>query len=50
MEGEYGVYKIYAAAIEAKRPGTCVKFDMQAVEVGNQEPQAYQYVSPYTVS
>ncbi|KAH8672018.1 hypothetical protein BGZ60DRAFT_527455 [Tricladium varicosporioides] len=50
VEGEYGVYKIYAAAIEAKRPGTCAKFDMQAVEVGNQEPQAYQYVSPYTVS
>ncbi|TVY30797.1 hypothetical protein LHYA1_G000419 [Lachnellula hyalina] len=43
-----GVYQVRAAAIGDKTG--CIYFEMAAIEVGSEEPQAYQYDSPLVVS
>ncbi|TVY82217.1 putative secreted protein [Lachnellula suecica] len=48
VEGAASVYQVNAAAVASKTG--CVGFEMAAIEVGSSEPQAYEYVAPYTVS
>lgn len=42
------MYRVRAAAVGDKTG--CIYFEMAAVEVGSEDPQAYEYGSPVVVS